>query len=102
MPIYEFECRACGKEFEKFYKKITNVRFIKCPECNGPARKVMSSTGQFLIRGFRASNGYSPEGYTNDQIERAKGHNSELYKSNPEKFATKPSYVAEKEAKETI
>lgn len=95
MPIYEYACIQCGEIFEVFYKKIGDEPFAPCKSCGGTGKRIMSSTGQFLIKGYNARNGYSPEGYANQQVERAKGHNKELYKSNPEKFASKPGYVTD-------
>jgi putative FmdB family regulatory protein len=34
MPIYEFKCNECGKEFEKFLLSYSQVGSVKCPECN--------------------------------------------------------------------
>lgn len=33
MPIYEYVCDDCGKQFEKFVRSITSVVEVKCPEC---------------------------------------------------------------------
>ena len=33
MPIYEFVCNKCGKNFERFVLSIGNVSEIKCPSC---------------------------------------------------------------------
>ena len=34
MPIYEFKCNECGKEFEKFVLSYSQISDVKCPECN--------------------------------------------------------------------
>jgi putative FmdB family regulatory protein len=34
MPIYEFVCRKCGKEFEKLVWKSSDNTKFKCPECD--------------------------------------------------------------------
>jgi putative FmdB family regulatory protein len=31
MPIYEYECQACGQEFEKLV--LNNSQLITCPNC---------------------------------------------------------------------
>ena len=43
MPIYEYECRVCGEEFESFRGLFENDRKVTCPTCGekGP-KKVMS------------------------------------------------------------
>ncbi len=33
MPVYEFKCENCGKEFEKFVISQSKVKEIKCPDC---------------------------------------------------------------------
>jgi putative FmdB family regulatory protein len=48
MPIYEYECPACGKEFELRRGINDSDREIKCPKCGaGDQRRVFSmfSTG---------------------------------------------------------
>jgi len=33
MPIFEYQCRACGKEFEKLVRNSSPAP--ECPSCNG-------------------------------------------------------------------
>ncbi|MBN1658789.1 MAG: zinc ribbon domain-containing protein [Anaerolineae bacterium] len=33
MPIYEYTCQECDKEFEKFVRSMTAQPEIKCPQC---------------------------------------------------------------------
>jgi putative FmdB family regulatory protein len=42
MPIYEYECRVCGEEFESFRGISEDDRKVTCPMCGekGPKRKV--------------------------------------------------------------
>lgn len=40
MPIYEYECRKCGKLFEVIQKMDEGGKNLKCPSCGkkGPER----------------------------------------------------------------
>ena len=33
MPIYEYECRKCGEEFESFRGLFDNDSKVTCPTC---------------------------------------------------------------------
>jgi putative FmdB family regulatory protein len=33
VPLYEFECRACGIEFEELVLNATEAENVKCPSC---------------------------------------------------------------------
>ncbi len=35
MPIYEYTCRDCENEFEKFVRSVTSNVEVKCPHCGG-------------------------------------------------------------------
>lgn len=49
MPIYEYKCKKCGKEFETF-QKITDPARTSCKFCKGPAQKLISRT-TFHLKG---------------------------------------------------
>ena len=53
MPLYEFECEACTKRFERI-QKFTDPTPDTCPTCGkGPVRKLFSSPAiQFKGSGF--------------------------------------------------
>jgi putative FmdB family regulatory protein len=42
MPLYEYECDACGHRFEKI-QKFSDPLENTCPKCGGPVHKLMSS-----------------------------------------------------------
>ena len=42
MPLYEYECDACGNRFERI-RKLSDPPLTTCPACDGPLRKVLSS-----------------------------------------------------------
>jgi len=49
MPIYEYKCKKCGKEYEMF-QRITEPVLTSCKFCKGPAQKLMSRT-TFHLKG---------------------------------------------------
>jgi len=43
MPLFEYECRDCGRTFEAF---VTTTRTAGCPGCQGTnLRKLLSTPG---------------------------------------------------------
>jgi len=51
MPIYEYQCEACGHKLEKL-QKMSDDPLTDCPECSKPTlRKLISAAG------FRLSGG---------------------------------------------
>jgi putative FmdB family regulatory protein len=42
MPLYEYQCDACGHRFEKI-QKFSDAPLSECPECGGPVQKLLSS-----------------------------------------------------------
>ncbi len=41
MPIYEYQCKKCGKKFDVF-QKITDPEVTVCGSCHGPVKKLVS------------------------------------------------------------
>jgi putative FmdB family regulatory protein len=35
MPIYEYTCKDCDNQFEKFVRSMTAEVKVKCPQCGG-------------------------------------------------------------------
>ena len=42
MPLYEYECNACGNRFERI-QKFSDPPIATCPKCEGAVRKLLSS-----------------------------------------------------------
>ena len=42
MPLYEYECEKCAQRFERI-QKFSDPPVEKCPSCDGPVRKLLSS-----------------------------------------------------------
>ena len=49
MPIYEYKCRKCGKEYELF-QKISDPAVKSCKFCRGPVHKLIS-VSSFHLKG---------------------------------------------------
>jgi putative FmdB family regulatory protein len=46
MPIYEYQCQECGKEFEKLVRSISSTPEVECPHCGGKkVKKALSLFG---------------------------------------------------------
>ena len=52
MPLYEYECQACGHRFEVI-RKFSDTPLSECPKCGGVVEKLISSPAiQFKGSGF--------------------------------------------------
>lgn len=52
MPLYEFECKACGERLE-ILQKMSDPPYSHCPKCGGEMKKLLSSPAiQFKGSGF--------------------------------------------------
>ena len=50
MPIYEYECEACGNRHEAL-QKINDPLLLDCPQCSKPALKKLVSVAGFRLSG---------------------------------------------------
>ncbi|MFZ5571354.1 MAG: FmdB family zinc ribbon protein [Thermodesulfobacteriota bacterium] len=48
MPIYEYECNACGKGFEKLMMQGDSEEGTECPRCRSVNVKKLMSAGTCL------------------------------------------------------
>ena len=70
MPLYEYQCDACGRRFE-LIRKFSDPPVETCPHCGGPVHKLFSSPAiQFKGSGFYitdyAKKDHTPAGSTSD------------------------------------
>jgi putative FmdB family regulatory protein len=49
MPIYEYLCESCGKEFEE-WQKFSDPVVDTCPDCGGHSRRLISHS-TFHLKG---------------------------------------------------
>lgn len=50
MPIYEYQCRHCGKHCE-FLQKVTDEAIRQCPHCEKEALEKCISAASFHLKG---------------------------------------------------
>ena len=50
MPIYEYECGACGHQVEAF-QSIKEAPLVDCPDCHKPALGKLISSTSFQLKG---------------------------------------------------
>lgn len=67
MPIYEYKCTKCGKEFEVLQRSF-DVDEAPCEYCGAPGKRFMSNTS-FVLKGtgwyvtdYKANGGCSTSG----------------------------------------
>lgn len=49
MPTYEYECRSCGRTFER-RQPMSDAPLRECPDCGGDIRRLVSGGAGFIIR----------------------------------------------------
>ncbi len=47
MPIYEFTCNNCGKNFETLVMRIGGEEDVRCAECDSPNVQKRISTSSY-------------------------------------------------------
>jgi len=50
MPIYEYQCSACGHHLEKL-QKVSDEALKDCPECHKSTLQKMISSAGFQLKG---------------------------------------------------
>jgi putative FmdB family regulatory protein len=98
MPLYEYECDACGHRFEVI-QKMTDPPVEKCPKCGGTVHKLHSAPA-FQ---FKGSGWYVTDYAKKDSAKTAKadGASGEPKKDATEKKEKPAADKAEKKEKST-
>jgi len=52
MPIYEYQCEACGEDFDLFVRSPAQQKEPECPRCG--SRKVKKAISLFGVGGAEA------------------------------------------------
>jgi len=50
MPTYEYRCRKCGYEFERF-QNISEKPVRKCPKCGGKVERIIGPGAGIIFKG---------------------------------------------------
>jgi len=61
MPMYEYQCKACGLVFEAM-QKFSDAPLTECRSCGGAVQKLISQAGFALKGGGWYQQGYSAGG----------------------------------------
>src|SRR5690349_6487174 len=71
MPLYEYECEACGRRFE-LIRKFSDPPLESCPNCqSGPVRRLQSAPAiQFKGSGFYITD-YARQGGDSGKSEKS-------------------------------
>jgi len=98
MPTYQYLCKNCGFEFEKF-QSITARPLRKCPKCGKAHVKRLIGTGAGVIfkgSGFYQTD-YRSEGYK--EAEKKEKEFTSAKKTTAESKDSKPSEKTKPDAK---
>ena len=81
MPLYEYQCQACGHRFEKIQKFSDPIEDV-CPACGGKVDKLVSSPAiQFKGSGW----------YITDYAKKSSSESSSAKSSSDKKADSSPS-----------
>lgn len=76
MPLYEYQCEACGVRFER-RQHMNDEPVTACPECGGEVRRLIQPVGiifkgsGFYVTDNRAKSSTSKPGSTKKQSEKS-------------------------------
>lgn len=90
MPIYEYRCEKCHRQFE-ILQKINEKNLDKCPECGGQLTKLISSPA---IQ-FKGSGWYITDYAHKNSPSGGNGHNG--HKNGKEATASSSKKLEKKE-----
>lgn len=98
MPTYDYQCAACGHEFELFQQMSASVK-KKCPECGKLKLKRLIGTGAGII--FKGGGFYETD-YRSDSYKKdaaADGKSSKKSESSTEKKSSDSTSSTKSESK---
>jgi len=94
MPVYEYQCRACGMRFER-RQHIDDESVKVCPECGGEVHRLIQPVGiifrgsGFYVTDNRAKSSTSGTGSSKKRSEKSEVKESESADKSSTKSTTK-------------
>ena len=76
MPTYDYECRECGKVFEKFHAMSAKPR-VKCPKCGAGCKKLIGTGAGVIFKG----EGFYATDYRSKEYKKAQKKEADSAKS---------------------
>jgi putative FmdB family regulatory protein len=92
MPIYEYQCAACGQVVER-WQKISDSPLADCPACGGSLHKIISSCA-FHLKG----SGWYVTDYAGKNAASGSGDNGDGAKASGSVGDTAPADAPKTEA----
>jgi putative FmdB family regulatory protein len=98
MPLYEYQCEACGHRFEVI-QKFSDAPLTQCPTCAGPVAKLLSSPAiQFKGSGWYITD-YARSGSSGGNVAPGKNDSGGSSASPATETGTSPAPAASAPAK---
>ena len=75
MTTYEYKCKSCEIEFERF-QRISDDPITECPECGGEVQRLISTGGGLVFKGpgfYATDYGSGSSGRSGSDRQAAKG-----------------------------
>jgi putative FmdB family regulatory protein len=94
MPIYEYQCDACGHTLEAL-QQFADAPLRKCPDCGKPKLRRLLSAPMFLLKG---SGWYETDFKSDKEIKRNLADRPEKEESTSESTATPAKADTKKDA----
>lgn len=95
MPTYDYECDACGHEFELFQQISDSVK-RKCPECGKLKLRRLFGTGAAVV--FKGSGFYETD-YRSDSYKKGAEKDKKATEKKSDKSDSKSEKKSETKAK---
>jgi putative FmdB family regulatory protein len=90
VPTYEYACRKCGHQFEKF-QSMSEEPVKRCPKCKGRVDKLFSAGAGIIFKG----SGFYQTDYRSESYKKAAASESKAAKpekkESPAKKESKPA-----------